>query len=461
MKNLSLLLLFFSSFCAVSQISPGNWKGKLSAMGTTQEIYLSVEKSNSTYQVFLIAPSNPEVKFPCDSVAVSDSSFYFSLAKLGIVYEGRPAKDSLIGEFRQNGFVLNLLMSPSKIKPEKPKRPQTPVGEQDYYTEEILVENTSDSLTLSGTLTLPSDSGKFPVVILVSGSGPQNRDSEIFGHKPFAVIADHLAKQGIGSFRYDERGVGRSSGEFQGADLEDLYSDLTAVVEVIQERKEVSKLGILGHSEGGILAPKFASQNKKQIEFVVMMGAPGMPIKDMMHLQREALYKNQGLSKELIEEQKRLFTYIDSVVLSKSGGEKSLQLKKVLMDFADEKGMSEAEKMTFLSSQFDQLDGAWYKSFVSVVPEDYLKKMKCSVLVLGGGKDVQVPSSENMKAIGSALKKSRSRLFAPRTIQFVKYGELNHLLQPCETGMPDEYQKIETTISRDVLFSLSDFINSL
>ena len=461
MKQFILFLLLFSSYWSVSQITEGTWKGDLSAMGTTQKVFFKVERNNSTYKVSLQAESNPSLDFWCDSVYISDSSFFFGLSKLGIAYEGIHSKDSLLGVFKQNGFELDLAMSLGEFVQEKLKRPQTPIGEIDYYTEEILIKNKKDSLTLSGTLTLPSQSGAFPVVVLVSGSGPQNRDSEIFGHKLFAVIADHLTKQGIGSFRYDERGVGKSTGEYRGADLSDLYTDLESVIEVIGKRKEVNKLGILGHSEGGILAPKFASNNKKLIDFVIMMGAPGMPITEMMHLQREAIYKDQGLSDELILEQKQLFSSIDSVVIAYEGDQKSLKLKKVLMDFSEQKGLSETEEKTLVSAQFDLLDGAWYKSFVSVVPENYLSKVRCSVLAVGGGKDVQVPTDPNMKEIRSALGKSRSRLFSRRTLRFATFGELNHLFQPSNTGMPDEYQKIETTISRDVLFCLSDFINSL
>ena len=187
-------------------------------------------------------------------------------------------------------------------------RPQTPHPPFEYYTEEIEIYNSLDSVKLSGTLTLPTNDGKqYPVVILVSGSGAQNRDSEILEHKSFAVIAHHLAKQGIGSFRYDERGVEKSTGNYANSDLHDFYRDLDAIVNSISERKEVKKLGIFGHSEGGILAPWYASEHKKTINFVIMMGAPGLPIKEMMHSQRENVYKAQGMSTDQIEKEKQLF----------------------------------------------------------------------------------------------------------------------------------------------------------
>ena len=453
----SVVFLCFSLF-SFGQISEGKWNGELKVMGTSQEITLDVQTKGVFQSVFLVAPSNPSIKYEFDSVFWDESSFFFIHEKLGISYEGEYSKDSMIGIFTQNGFVLDLVMTKDSLVKKEMKRPQTPKSFDQFFTQELNVENVTDSISLSGTLTFPSQDGKFPVVVLVSGSGPQNRDSELFGHRPFAVIAEHLAQQGIGSFRYDERGVGKSSGVYAGSSLSDLYSDLDAVMETISSHKSVSKLGVLGHSEGGILAPKYASQNKRKVDFVILLAAPGMPVSEMMHLQREIIYKNQGVSTEIIAEQKALFEAIDEVVMKQNGEEKSVNLKSILEAYVEQKKMDESNKELFMETQFKLLNSDWYKEFVSVVPEDYLTKLRCSVLAIGGGKDVQVPLKPNMKEIEKALKKSKGKMFLKRTNQYSRYNELNHLLQPSDSGMPDEYSEIETTISRDVLFNISDFI---
>lgn len=457
-NKFSALFLLFLSSISISQITEGEWNGVLKVMGKSQEITFLVEDSPSILSVYLVAPGNREMKFEFDSVFRDESNFYFLQKKLGIQYEGFYTSDSLVGIFKQNGYELNLSMTQTPLVEREIKRPQNPVSFDPFYTEEITINNLIDSISLSGTLTLPSKEGEFPVVVLVSGSGPQNRDSEIFGHKPFAVIAHHLAQQGIGSFRYDERGVGLSTGQYEGVSLTELYRDLESVISELGERDEIKELGVLGHSEGGILAPQFASKNKKKIDFVILLAAPGMPVSEMMHLQREIIYKNQGVSTEIIAEQKALFEAIDEVVMNQDGEEKSANLKSVLEAFVELKEMDSESKKSFVDVQFKTLNSNWYKEFVSVDPDVYLSKIRCSILAIAGGKDIQVPSQSNMSEIGRSLKKSRGRMLSKRTIQFSTFSELNHLMQPATTGMPDEYSEIETTISRDVLFTISDFI---
>ncbi len=461
MKYLSIffILIVANSY---SQIKEGKWFGAINALGTEMPIGVSVETISGKQKAYLINPENEKLKYAFDSISITEKEFYFSQSQLKIIYSGTYADDRLNGVFKQNNMELSLVLTQEPFKKKEMKRPQTPIPPFDYYTEEIEAFNPIDSVTLSGTLTLPANDGKkYPIVILVTGSGPQNRDSEILKHKSFAVIADHLAKQGIGSFRYDERGVGKSTGKYAGSDLNDFYRDLDVVVKKITERKELEKLGILGHSEGGVLAPWYASEHKKQIDFIIMMGAPGIPVSEMMHLQRKNVYIGQGMSSKEIEKQKQLFTKIDEIVLNNSGKEKIDKLKALFTDFAMKNGYSETETKQYVASQMNTMNGAWYKSFIAVKPDTYLRKVRCSVLAIGGGKDVQVPMESNMKGIAKSLHKSKSRFLRKRTLQYAKFGNLNHLMQPAETGMPDEYGKIETTISRDILFTISDFVNNL
>ena len=462
MRNLLLIYTILFSFSCLTQIPDGKWYGAIKAMGTEMPIGVSIETVEGEQKAFLINPDNEKLKYKFDSVSISQKSFYFKQSQLKAVFSGNFSNNNLNGVFQQNGMEFDLLLTPNPYKKKKIIRPQTPTPPFDYYTEQIEAYNILDSVTLSGTLTLPSNDGKkYPVVVLVSGSGPQNRDSEILKHKSFAVIADHLAKQGIGSFRYDERGVGQSTGKYSGSDLGDFYRDLDAVIKKISMRKDVSKLGILGHSEGGILAPKYASEHKKKIDFVIMMGAPGIPISEMMHLQRNMIFKGQGMSAEEIEKQKKLFVEVDKIVTENSEVEKTKKLKSLFTDYAHENEYSEIETKQYVDVQMATMNGDWYKSFVSITPDDYLKKVRCSVLVLAGGKDVQVPMNENVDGIAKSLEKSKPRFLRKRILVYNKYSNLNHLMQPAESGMPEEYGKIETTIDRGVLFAISDFISQL
>ncbi len=463
MKKLSFLVFFYFSLFSFGQSIEGKWYGKIDIPNVIidLELVFSEDKNELIVKQGASKESLKEFVFEMDSFDFSDNEVYFLVKSIGapVEFKGELAEGDITGYWNQSFNSFPVTFNRKKEKPKPLFRPQSPIPPFDYYTEEIEAYNATDSVTLSGTLTLPTNDGKrYPVVILVTGSGPQNRDSEIFQHKSFAVIADHLAKRGIGSFRYDDRGVEKSTGTYAGSDLHHFYRDLGAVVQAVSERKEVKELGILGHSEGGILAPWYASEHKQEIDFVILLAAPGMPVRDMMHLQREFTYKGMGMNEEFIQEQKELFLGIDEIVLHNSGERKTKELKLYLTDYLSKKGLQGSGLEIEVQKIMSQVGGAWYKSFVYIHPEHYLKKLKCSVLAIGGGKDIQVPLEPNMKEIANALKQSRGKLFSQRTIQFCSFGKLNHLLQPADSGMPEEYAKIETTISREVLFAISDFI---
>ena len=456
MKRILFILFLMLSIQTYSQKESGNWFGVLNVMG--KEIPFGLELKEKTGRLF--NPEKGAQTYTLDTFNVMNDDLEFSIKKLGLKYSGKIENDSIKGFWMQAGQSLPLLFTRKEVKAKKQKRPQTPNPPFDYYTEEIVVVNSEADLSLSGTLTLPSNDGKkYPVVVLISGSGPQNRDSEILGHKSFAVIADHLAKQGIGSFRYDERGVAKSSGKYQGSDLNDLQSDVNAIVNLLLKRDGISKFGLLGHSEGGILAPKYASENKKKIDFVIMMGAPGVPVSELMHKQRRTQYEFAGMTKKAMEANKTMFTEIDKVVMcAKSEEEKDKLVSQLVSAKMKKEDASEQDIKTNTDAILRFIDGPWYKSFVSITPNDYLKKVRCPVLAMGGEKDVQVDSKDNLAAISKSLNSVRFRR-VNNTIQ--TFGSLNHLMQPAITGNIDEYGKTETTIDREVLFAISEWIKEL
>jgi alpha-beta hydrolase superfamily lysophospholipase len=456
MKKIFLFILLLFSLNSISQQIEGNWYGVLDVMG--KEISFGLEFKGESGRLF--NPEKAVQSYNIDSMIVEGPNLLFFINSMRLKYSGKVENDSIKGFWMQAGQSFPLLFTRKEVKAKEQKRPQTPVPPFNYYTEELLVVNNSANLSLSGILTLPTNEGKkYPVVVLISGSGPQNRDSEILGHKSFAVIADHLAKQGVGSFRYDERGVGKSTGKYQGSDLNDFQSDVDAIVNQLLDRKEIGKLGLLGHSEGGIIAPKYASENKKKIDFVIMLGAPGVPVTELMHKQRRTQYEISGMTEKAMEANKQMFAKIDEVVLASSyEGEKNKLVSELVAEKMKKDDASDQDIKTTTDAILKFIEGPWYKSFISINPADYLKKMRCPVLAIGGGKDVQVDAKDNLAAISKILNTIRFRK-VPNTIS--TYGNLNHLFQPAVTGNIDEYGKIETTIDRAVLFSISEWINEL
>lgn len=237
-------------------------------------------------------------------------------------------------------------------------------------------------------------------MILISGSGPQDRNSEIFGHKSFWVIADYFAKNGIGTFRYDERGVGKSTEKHSECDLHDLYRDVQFITKNIRKRKDVKKVGLLGHSEGGIIAPWYAS-NCKKIKFVIMLAAPGVEPKEMMHEQRRLQSELAGnISPLQIKIQENMFRKIDSTVLASTNDSVlKIELRKITdVQFYSMKNVDK-QKDNLANQIIPLVSSRWYKSFISVKPSDYLSKIRKPVLAIGGGNDMQVPMISNMRAI--------------------------------------------------------------
>ena len=460
MRSFIFIFLLLISNPFSSQDIGGKWYGVAEVMGRELPIGIELMKVYEDWSANLLDPKKNKVVMPFDSAEVSGNKIFLLQKRIGFIFSGTYKNDSIIGVAKQNGLDIPLVLTKNLLVSKEIKRPQTPEPPFDYYTEEISIYNSKDSITLSGTLTLPDATGKkVPVVILISGSGPQNRDSEILGHKPFAVIADHLAKQGIGSFRYDERGVGKSTGKYRGSDLNDFYSDVDAIVNLISKRKEISELGLAGHSEGGIIAPKYAANNRRKIDFVILLAGPGVPVKEMMHEQRRIQFEAMGMSKENIAKNKAMFIEIDNIVLNEENEEiKVKRIRNAVEKSLEGNQLSKEEKENAISTVLNQVNTPWYKSFVATVPSTYLQKIRCRSLVIAGGKDTQVPMKENVEGFKEHLNRKMLFIFRPVNT-YVTHSNLNHLFQPCVFGTVEEYGRIETTISRDVLFNISDFIN--
>lgn len=456
--NVLVLLIGLSSIAfSQNEKIEGKWYSELSAMGQKLKLNLIVKNEKGILKAELESPDQNAFGIKVDSISFLGDSLFFNSKRVRMNYNGKLVNDEIVGVFFQ-GIEIDLVFRKDSIKKTPLIRPQLPKEPFGYYTEEVVIKN--KKVNLAGTLTLPDNKGKYPVVILISGSGPQDRNSEIFGHKPFLVLADYLAKKGIGSFRYDDRGVGKSTGSHSESDLHDFYSDAKAIVKKISKRKEIESVGVLGHSEGGIIAPWLASDYSK-INFVVILAGPGVSTKDLMHEQRELIFEASGVSEEEIAINKEMFVAIDEAVLSIKKKEELTEKVISIVQSSLEKSSNPDYKTIGAKIQVTQQMVAfvttdWYKSFISVKPSAYLSRIKQPVLALNGDKDLQVAHYQNIPAIEEVLKNGKTKIYETKV-----FIDLNHLFQKCEKGTISEYGKIEETMNEEVMNKIATWISSL
>lgn len=456
MKKLILLLLILLPVSSFSQNITGQWFGAIDLQGTKLDFVFNINKTGDTYTATMDIPEQKAQGIPLSAISFQNPAVKMGIEIAGIEYNGTlNASNEIIGTFSQGGanYPLNL----SKIKNVK-KRPQEPT-EFNYYVENVTFQNKKDNISLGGTLTLPAREGKFPVVVLISGSGAQNRDSELLGHKSFLLIADYLTQKGIGVLRFDDRGVGESKGDRNIATTKDFATDVSAAVEYLKARKEINtnKIGLIGHSEGGIIAPMVAA-NSKDISYIVLLAGTGIPGDALLMQQTYLVGKAAGMSEEELKEASMSNAKIYNIIKTeKNLDEAKKQLTAIIQAGFDElpadQKPSQDEMNAIIAQQLDMITSPWFRYFVSYDPSLILKDVKCPVLVLNGEKDVQVPSKINTQAIKNALEKGGNK-----KVTVVEFPNTNHLFQECVTCSVDEYEKIEQTFSPAALKQISDWI---
>jgi hypothetical protein len=371
----------------------------------------------------------------------------------------------MTGTWSQRGISLPLDLAWQKT-PFALSRPQDPKEPFPYKAEDVTVENKKAGVCLAGTLLVPAGKGPFPAVVFVTGSGPQNRDEEILGHKPFLVIADYLARRGIMSLRCDDRGVGGSGGDFAKGTTFDFADDAEATFEYLEHRPEAKKggVGIVGHSEGGIIAPIVASRNAS-VSFIVLLAGPGITGEDLLLLQGRAIAKAQGASDADIAAAMKVNKKLYDIAQEK-GDEAVIaaKVKKAYLDYIkstpEAKGVADATLSATADQAVQSLLSPWYRCFLSLDPASYLAKVDVPVLALDGTKDLQAPAKENLAGIEAALGKSAGG--GPNSKnKLLELDGLNHLFQHAKTGSPDEYEKIEETFAPEAMKAVGDWILGL
>ncbi|KXN97945.1 hypothetical protein LS48_14205 [Aequorivita aquimaris] len=354
-----------------------------------------------------------------------------------------------------------LMVSTSFFAQESLKRPQTPQAPFEYNVEEVSFQNTQDSITLAGTFTYPRTGRNFPVAILISGSGPQNRNSEIFGHKSFWVLADYLTNRGIAVLRYDDRGVGESTGNFSKATSVDFAEDVVAAIAYLKSRKEINlnKIGLIGHSEGGIIAPMVASENKN-VAFVVSMAGVMLPGSELLLLQKELQLQSMGSSEVFITKEIEFDKGIMKLINASASDSLKRNLEKYTSEyfkknpkFASDHGMTETYYKTLIVESYSS---PWLSNFIKYDPKNALESLECPLFALNGEKDLQVPAKENLEVLEHISTIDSSKKFTLKS-----YSGLNHLFQECKTGTLMEYGQIEQTLSPQVLQDIAEWIDNL
>lgn len=454
MKRIILLTcLLLTLMGATAQDITGTWNGKLTLPNGALTIVFHITTDGNGYKTILDSPDQGATGIVTGSTSFEGATLTVDIPVIQASYKGELKADGkLHGTFTQGlPFPLTL----SKGEAAKPKRSQESQPPYPYKTEEVTFRNEQAGITLAGTLTLPEKGNKFPAVVLLTGSGPQNRDEEIMGHKPFLVIADYLTRNGIAVLRFDDRGTGQSEGKFQTATGADFAVDAEAALKYLQSRKEVDpqKTGLLGHSEGGTIAFSVAAK-KNGAAFIVSLAGAGIKGDSLMLKQAEAITKSQGRPATEWEkdkpELKRIYTLLAQ---DKSPAEIEKEFREEVQK-AVPAGMrnNEAVKKQ-MENQFKTMTSPWYLYFMRHDPTTDLRKIKCPVLALNGDKDIQVDAAMNLKAIEENIESNGNRQVTVKV-----YPGLNHLFQHCRACTIAEYGQLEETISAEVLKDITDWI---
>lgn len=450
---LSLLSILLSLFSLQAQNFAGNWQGLLNAGGQELQLVFHIKKAADGFSTTIDSPDQNAFGLAMQQTKIQNDSI--TIKANFMEYQGQWKNDTISGIFIQNGmqFPLQLTKEKSLGKSKdtaKSKRPQTPKAPFSYTVKEVSFYNAKDSIQLAGTLTLPKSKRDFPTLILLTGSGPQDRDETIMGHKPFLVLADFLTKNGIAVLRFDDRGTAKSEGDFMRSDAEDFVNDATAAVNFLKNHPQINneRIGVLGHSEGGLVGSMLAAESKV-VAFLVLLAAPGVSGKKLLLTQLKDIAIAQGSNPMALAPQYNFNQKAFDIIINTS----DTKVREALVTYFEEQGITSESQIEQLLKQFNL---PFLKYLVRSQPSNYLEKIKIPVLALNGEKDMQVNAEENLSAIQTAMQKAGNKQLTVK-----RYKDLNHLFQTAETGLPKEYGKIEETIAAQVLEDIKKWILNL
>lgn len=448
------LFLFFLHVSVSAQHPAGTWNGKLELGNNALNLVFHFDRDeNGQGTCSMDSPDQGAKGIPARLQFIGSDSILIEISALNVSYKAQVRADSIRGTFSQSGFRFPLILVPGDIVP---LRPQTPKPPYPYRIREVCFENPHAPATLCGTLTYPVgyDSlsrKKPPVVLMVSGSGLQNRDEEVFGHKPFAVIADFLARNGIASLRYDDRGMGQSTGNARSATTADFMQDARYGLDFLRKHGQFGKTGVLGHSEGGTIA--FMLGGDRHADFLVCLAAPGVRGDSILVEQNRKTLILNGLEEALVDRYCQLLRILlADQIAQKPCGSPHMYLDSLQEALGFQLPREAMENLLKVQENIGNV--TWLKFFISYSPLSDIRKTSCPVLALNGSLDTQVPAGSNLESIRENLPRNRKSILR-------EYPGLNHLFQHARTGNVNEYGNIPETFSEEVLKDITDWILNL
>ena len=468
-KRILLLCLFVLVVCTVTfaldqKSLVGVWNGEVNFSGMKLPLSFNIADTTGILTATMDSPSQGAFGIPMDSVKVNGDTLRIVTIGMSGEYKGVVTADGhrLNGTWSQRGMSLELNLEKGEKAASRAARPQEPKKPYPYIEEEVTFENKKAGAVLAGTLTRPDSGTSFTTVLLITGSGPEDRDESVFGHRPFLMLADYLTRQGMAVLRVDDRGIGKSTGSSKNATSEDFAEDVRSGIAYLKTLKYVDpkRIGLIGHSEGGLIAPMVAAKSP-DVAFIVLMAGPGIPGDTLMKLQGKLIGLAEGQDPKLVEANSRLQGMMFRVVAEESDTiVAKKKLRQVLEDWSSSLDSNTAKEVGKPDSlqvmmQIKQVMSPWMKFFLTYDPVPTLKKVKCPVLAINGSKDLQVPPDYNLPPIEQALKAGGNTHY-----KVVKLDGLNHLFQHCKTGAVTEYGSIEETFAPEAMELIASWIKS-
>lgn len=476
MKRFIAIATLLCTGCLLhAQPLTGNWEGALAVNEMELPVIFHLSKDSSgKWSGTMDSPKQMAFGLKCSSIITTGDSVIIEMKSFGGRYAGILTTDKkrIDGNWSQGGqsLPLHLTKTGDQVSVQALKRPQTPKPPFNYFADSVTYSNADGSITFGATITRPMNKmmKKYPAVILITGSGQQDRDETLFKHRPFAVIADYLTRQGIVVLRVDDRGKGKTTGNFRTSTTLDFANDVEAGIDYLKSRNDIDpdRIGLIGHSEGGIIAPMVAAK-RQEVSFIVLLAGPGIPVTQLMEQQNADILASGGMPQQDVDQYITLYRTLTQTILQETDtsriGAKAMaafiswQQKTPAITVQQTTGVTdEKSRDEFVGSFIAELRNPWYRYFLHINPADHLRRLKCAVLALNGEKDIQVAAKPNLEAIRSIMVEKMVKTFKVQSLP-----GLNHLFQHCNTCTTAEYGMLEETFSTEALQIMGDWIQQV
>lgn len=465
LKPFLICLFLLLNSIAIGQEFKGKWYGVLNVYGQDLALVINLTNDSGEWKGTMDSPDQKAFGIPMSKVEVKDQQISFSIDKLNVKYDGKLiSNEEIVGKFHQSGFEADLIFKTSVIEKTIVAHLQEPIPPFPYSEEEVSFDNENAAITFSGTLTTPVvDSRTVPVVILISGSGPQDRNEEILGHKPFLILSDRLTREGIAVLRYDDRGTGKTTGSFSNATSEDFAADVMSAIKYVKTRPYIdsNKIIVMGHSEGAMIATMVAARTEN-VFAVVSLAGPGILGSDLLREQQFLISKANGATeKELKQLQKFNDGFYpnlvgDSINIIEKNTREFLEKTASKLSKKDLEKSGLTSREDWVKTNISAFVNPWMLYFLNYNPIEDLQNVQCHYLALNGSVDLQVAVKSNLESI-----RKNCNPKAPKIKKVIEIPGLNHLFQPSKTGNPTEYGGIEITFDESALKEITGFMHEI